>query len=71
MFGNICSERRANGKDSPKTDCGKFDAAPAHRCSDWHGLIESSGAREKNFDVLGFRILTVTGGSADQSWWIT
>ena len=41
-----------------------------HRCSDWHGLIESSGAREKNFDVLGFRILTVTGGLADQSWWI-
>ena len=33
-------------------------------------LIESSGAREKNFDVLGFRILTVTGGLADQSWWI-
>ena len=32
-----------------------------HRCSDWHGLIESSEAREKNFDVSDF----------NSHWWKT
>ena len=61
----ICLERCGS---VPKTDCEKSDAAPLF----WLAPIDwKQWCKNKIKDVQGFGILTVTGGLANQSWWIT